>query len=202
MSAVNLSSYVGLIALGLLTLNILLGLLISVRFHPKRHWPYKHVNIFKVHNWNGYLALSMVLLHPILLLFSKTAGFRLLDIVFPLWSPSQPFENTIGAAALYCLVVVVITSYYRVEIGRRLWKRLHYFAYAAAGLFFMHGLLTDPHLKNSPFNPLDAEKLMVEFCLILVVLGILWRLLYARRHPKAAQTQVSTAARMQRKGIQ
>ncbi len=136
MTAIDLSSYAGLIALCLLTLNILLGLLISVRYQPKKHWPYRHVNTFKIHNWTGYVALCVALLHPVILLLSKTAGFRVLDIAFPVWSPSQPLENTIGATALYCLVLVVVTSYYRVDIGRRLWKRLHYFAYAAAALFF------------------------------------------------------------------
>lgn len=188
LTAVDLSSYVGLVALALLTLNILLGLLISVRYQPKKHWPYRHINTFKIHNWTGYVALSVALLHPVILLFSKTAGFRVLDIAFPVWSPSQPLENTIGATALYCLVLVVVTSYYRVEIGRRLWKRLHYFAYAAAALFFVHGLLTDPHLKNSPFNPLDAEKVLVEVCLGLVAVGIALRTSHALRSHKAKKT--------------
>jgi hypothetical protein len=37
------------------------------------------------------------------LLFSSTARFRLLDIVYPVHSPSQPIENTIGAIGLYCI---------------------------------------------------------------------------------------------------
>lgn len=190
MTAIDLSSYAGLVALCLLTLNILLGLLISVRYQPKKHWPHRHINTFKIHKWTGYVALGVALSHPVLLLLSKSAGFRVLDIAFPVWSPSQPFENSIGAVALYCLVLVVITSYYRVEIGRRLWKRLHYFAYAAATFFFVHGLLTDPHLKNSPFNPFDAEKVLVEVCLALVAVGSALRIRYAFRASKAQRTGV------------
>lgn len=188
MDAIDLSGYAGLIAIVLLTGNILLGLLISVRYNPKKRFPHKHINIFKIHNWTGYIALSVALLHPTLLLFSTTADFRILDLVFPVWSPSQPFENTLGAIALYTIAFVVVTSYYRVQIGRRLWKRLHYFAYAAATLFFIHGLLTDPRLKNSPFNPLDAEKILVEFCLALVLMGITLRVRYAFRNPKTQKT--------------
>lgn len=188
MNAIDLSGYAGLIAIVLLTGNILLGLLISVRYNPSKRFPHRHINIFKIHNWTGYIALSVALLHPTLLLFSTTAGFRLLDLAFPVWSPSQPFENTLGAIALYTIAFVVVTSYYRVQIGRRLWKRLHYFAYAAAALFFTHGLLTDPYLKNGPFDPLDAEKVLVEFCLALVLLGIALRVRYAFRKLKAKKT--------------
>lgn len=187
MDAVNLSSYAGLLALCLLTLNILLGLLVSVRYQTKKRFPYRQINIFKIHNWTGYTALCVALLHPMLLLLSKTAGFRLFDIAFPVWSPTQPLVNTLGAAALYCLVLVVVTSYYRVEIGRRLWKRLHYVAYAAAALFFIHGLLTDPHLKNRPFDPFDAEKVLVETCLLLVIVSIVGRVKYAFRTSSKAQ---------------
>ena len=184
MSAVDLSGDIALIALFLLTTNILLGLLISTRYSPVKNWPHRQINIFKLHNWTGYVAVCVAALHPSVLLFSKTAGFRFRDIVFPIWSPSQPFENTIGAMALYCVLLVVVTSYYRIELGRRTWKRLHYAAYAAAVFFFTHGLLTDPHLRNSPFNPRDSEKLFVEFCLLTVVVGIALRVRYALRKKK------------------
>lgn len=184
MNAVDLSGDAGLIAVVLLTGNILLGLLISVRYNTRKRFPHRSINIFKIHNWTGYVALGVVLLHPTLLLFSATAGFRVWDLAFPVRSPSQPFENTLGAIALYTLAFVVVTSYYRVRIGRRLWKRLHYFAYAAAPLFFIHGLLTDPRLKNSPFDPFDGEKVLIEFCLLLVLLGIILRVRYALRKTK------------------
>ncbi len=181
MSAIDLSGDIALVALFLLTANILLGLLISTRYSPVRNWPHRQFNIFQLHNWTGYIALFVAGLHPVVLLFSKTAGFRIKDILFPVWSPSQPLENTLGALAFYCLLIVVVTSYFRVELGRRTWKRLHYTAYAAAALFFTHGLLTDPHLKNSPLDPFDAEKVFVEVCLLIVLGSILARLRYALR---------------------
>ena len=53
MNAIDLSMYAGLTALCLLTLNILLGLLLSVKYQPKKHFPYRHFNTFKIHNWTG-----------------------------------------------------------------------------------------------------------------------------------------------------
>ncbi len=118
MTAQDLSTYLGLLAIGLLTFNIILGLLISFRYQAKKHYPYIHINIFKIHNWTGYIALGVVFLHPVLLLFSKTAGFKIIDIAAPLWSPTQSTINTLGAIALYLLAFVVVTSYFRVQIGQ------------------------------------------------------------------------------------
>src|SRR5437773_2066739 len=101
MTALDLSKYLGLIALYLLTANILLGLLVSVRYNTVRRWPHRHFNIFRWHNRTGYVAVTVALCHPTTILFSSNAHFRILDITVPLWSPSQPLENTIGALALY-----------------------------------------------------------------------------------------------------
>jgi hypothetical protein len=104
-SAVELSSDIGLIAVGLLTTNILLGLLVSVGYNPLRKWPRKRIKLFKFHNWTGYIALAVSALHPIVLLFSRTAGFGVFDILVPVKSPVQPFENSIGAVGFYCVPI-------------------------------------------------------------------------------------------------
>ena len=181
MVAIELSSDAGLLAMGLLTLNILLGLLLSTRYNPLKQWPNRRINIFKLHNWTGYSALVIALLHPILILFSKTAHFHWVDIVFPIHSPSQPTENTIGAVALDLLIVVVATSYFKRMLGIRVWKRFHYIAYVSAAAFFAHGLLTDPNLKNTPLDPFDAEKVLVEVCFLLVLVGALLRFRHGLR---------------------
>ena len=185
MSALDLSGDAGLIATYLLTLNILFGLLLSTKYNPVKKWPYRRINTVKLHSWTGYLALSVALLHPTLLLLSTTAGFKLLDVIFPLGSSIQPFEDTLGALALYTIAFTVVSSYFRFALGRKLWKSLHFAAYAAAALFFVHGLL-----QNSPFDPLDAEKVSLEICLLLVVGGTAWRLRYALDQRKKVQFTV------------
>ena len=124
MTALDLSADVGLVAVGLATLNLLIGSLIAMRYSPWRYWPHHRFNIFRIHNWTGYILLVTCVAHPVVLLFSSEARFRIRDILYPLHSPSQPLENTIGALALYCLAVVVVTSYFRLRLGRQLWKSL------------------------------------------------------------------------------
>ena len=124
MSAIELSSDVGLVASYLLTLNLLLGLLLSSHYNPWTHWPHRRINYFKIHNWTGYVALAAAALHPVLVLFSSTAGFGVFDILLPVSSPKQPVVNTLGAVGLYALALVVGTSYIRARLTRRIWKRL------------------------------------------------------------------------------
>lgn len=178
MTAVDLSSYAGLCAMVLLTVNILLGLMLSARYNPIRQWPHRRLPIFDIHNWTAYIALGLVLLHPAILLFSRTAGFGIGDILLPVQSPKQTLYNCFGACAFYCVIFVVVTSYFRSRFGSRLWKKLHYVSYAAAAFLFTHGILIDPELKNAPPDPLDGEKVLVESCALLIVIATIWRIRY------------------------
>ena len=177
--AIDVSSVVGLIAVGLFTAQILLGLLLSIGYNPVRGWPRRRLKLFTFHNWLGYIGLATAFIHPLILLFSSTAGFRLFDIFVPIWSPTQPFENTLGAIAFYTVAFVVLTSYFRRLFGHHRWKQLHYTSYAAAFVFFLHGTLADPLLQNRPVDFIDAEKVYVEGCAALVLAATAWR--FAKR---------------------
>src|ERR1700761_492074 len=110
MTALDLSSYAGLVAVVLLTLNILLGLILSTRYDlPARWWPYGRRRIFDIHNWTAYIAVGLIALHPMLLLFSATVKFHFVDVVLPLNSPGQTLYNCFGAVAFYLVLFVVIT---------------------------------------------------------------------------------------------
>src|SRR5262245_44460184 len=133
-TAIDVSAVIGLIAVGIFTAQILLGLLLSVGYNPRRQFPRQNVKLFTFHTWLGYIGLATALTHPMILLFSSTAGFRLFDIFVPIWSPTQPFSTTLGAVALYLVAFVVLTSYFRRLYAHHTWKLMHYTAYAAAAV--------------------------------------------------------------------
>jgi len=189
-TALDLSAYVGLLAVGTLTLNMLLGLLMAFRYSPHRSWPHRRCNYFRLHNWMGYVALGVSILHPAILLSSKNPRFRILDLAYPIHSPSQPLDNTIGAIAIYLLAFVAVTSYIRIRLGRHLWKSFHLSVYFAAAALFWHSLFTDPALRNAPMNWFDGGKLFVESCVLLIAAVSLLRLRYARK--KACYAHQST----------
>ena len=186
MSSLELSSDVGIVAVFVLTFNILLGLLMGVKYNPWRSWPHRRINYFKIHNWTGYVALALSVLHVILLLASTEAKFRVVDVLYPMVGPKQPVINTLGAAALYVLIVVVTTSYFRAAIGHDRWRIIHYGTYLTATLFLIHGIWSDPSLKDRPIDYLDAEKAGIEICVLIVVVASFFRWRTAIRRRKAA----------------
>ena len=200
LSAVDISSTVGLAAMVLFTLNILMGLLVSVNYNTVKQWPHRKlpVPLYKLHNWNAYLALSVAALHPIILLYSRTAHFRVIDVALPLNSPGQRLYNNLGAITFYSFALVVVTSYFRRRLGHVAWKKLHYTAYFAAAVLFVHGTLIDQNLKGQTPDFLDGEKVLVEVCFLVVVAASIWRWRYGSEKKrylagKVAKREVSVS---------
>ena len=183
MDPIELSNYAGLGAIGLLTANILIGLLMATKYNPVRSWPHRRINTVLVHNYTGYAALALVLVHPALLLLPNRVDFRVIDLFYPMNAPKQPWINTTGAVAAYLLVVVVATSWLRFRMGRTWWKRVHFATYALFPLYAVHAILTDPALKDRSIDYLDGEKVYVELCVLAVMLAIGARIRWQRRQP-------------------
>ena len=167
MTLLDLCSYLGLGAVGAVTINLLLGMLMSLRYSPMRNWPHRHFNLFALHQWTAYAAVALTLTHPVVLLFLKAPHFGIIDIVFPIHSPLQPKLNLAGAGALYLIVLVLVSSLLRTRIGRPLWRNLHYLVFPAAVLLFLHSILTDPLLKDGNPDLLDGGKIFVEACTLV-----------------------------------
>lgn len=189
----DIVAYLGLSAVGAFTLNLLLGVLMAFRYSPVREWPHRHFNYFALHKVCGYAAMILAVAHVVLLFWSRSPRFRVLDLVYPVHSPQQPLENTVGAGALYLLAIVVGTSYFRVEVGRRLWKAFHYSIYVVAFALFWHALFTDPELKGAPIDWFDGGKIFVELSAALVLAAgfLRWR---RARHRSAARKNAPVVA--------
>jgi len=186
LSPIELSAYLGLVAVGLLAANLLLGLLMAAGYNPARHWPHRAVKLFRLHNWTGYIALTAACIHPAILLFSSSPRFGVLDVLLPVRSPVQPVSNVLGAIALYLVIVVIVTSYFRRALGRHLWKSIHYTTYAAAIIFFIHGLIADPTVTGRAIDYVDGEKVYVELCAAAFAVLVIWRLQHRRARRRAA----------------
>jgi DMSO/TMAO reductase YedYZ heme-binding membrane subunit len=187
-SVLDLCAYLGLGAVGAVTINLWLGMLISLRYSPVKLWPHRHINLFALHQWTAYAAIALTLTHPAVLLLLNERRFRLFDILFPIQSPLQPKLNLAGAAALYLLLLVFLSSLLRTRIGRPVWRRLHYLVFPAAVLLFLHSILTDPNLKDGHPDLLDGGKVFVEAATLLSFIAVVIRYLLRgeglRRSPR------------------
>ena len=193
LTTIDLISYVGLAACGTMGLGILLGLLLSVKYDPVVSWPHRKLPIFRIHNSLSYATVLLIITHPLLLL-TAGKGFGLTEILLPFLGPYQPFENTLGALALYATLVVFVTSFFRKRLKFRRWKAIHYTNYLTAITFLFHSMLTNPSLNDKPINFTDGGKVFVLVCVVIVTLAIIARAFYAGR---AARQGVTTAQAVQ-----
>lgn len=175
MSLLDLCSYLGLAAVGFVSANLLLGMLLSLRYSPVRLWPHRRINVFALHRWTAYTAILLVIAHPLVLLFLHTPRFRVVDLLWPVHSYLQPKLNLAGAVALYLLLAVLITSLLRTRIGRRTWRNFHLLVYPAAVLLFLHSILTDPDLRDGHPDLLDGGKVFIEALALLIMMAITFR---------------------------
>ncbi len=167
MSLLDLCSYLGLCAVGTVTVNLILGMLLSLRYSSMRLWPHRHLNLFALHRWTAYVAIVLTLTHPAVLLFLHAPRFRVIDVLWPVHSYLQPKLNLAGACALYLLVIVLLSSLLRTRMARPVWRRLHYLVFPAAVLLLLHSILTDPNLRDGHPDLLDGGKIFVEAAALL-----------------------------------
>ena len=144
LSLLDLCSYLGLGAVGLVVVTLLLGMLLSLRYSPVRLWPHRRINQFALHSRTAYGAIALIQLHPAVLPFLHTPRFRLIDLLWPIHSPLQPKLNLAGAAAAYLLLLVLMTS--------------------------LHSILTDPNLRDGHPDLLDGGKVFLELSLLLIAI--------------------------------
>jgi sulfoxide reductase heme-binding subunit YedZ len=184
-NATELSGSLGLIATVILTINMVLGMMLSTSF-TKTNWglklpaKIKAVDINNLHNYTAYIALFFVFAHIILIPFDAANKFTFLDILWPSKAPHQSNIVFLGTFSLLALLVVIITTQKVVKrkLGYGLWKKIHLISYLTCILFVAHGLLMDPELKDRPTDWIDAEKLLSEICGFVLLLAFILRYKY------------------------
>jgi len=181
----DVSAVIGLFAAIVLTINILLGMLLSTAYRRSDLWKkmpakIKAISLDDVHNWTAYVALALVLLHPLFLILDKSTHFFLKDVLFPLNAPKQKWLVALGTISLYALIVVIVTTQKAVKkkMTFRAWKNIHLVSYITALLFVVHGIFLDPELKDRPVDFLDGEKLVPELCGIILIAATVMRYRY------------------------
>ena len=177
----DFTAWFGWLATILLTFNLALGVLQPLRYDPVDRWPHRRLpaSIFKLHKWTGYTAIGVVLVHPLFLLWHALHPFTLSAIYIPFTAPAETLYAALGTIALYLLLTVTLSSYFRERIGLELWKWVHYATYALLPVFLVHGLLINSSLDpKRAIDYFDVGKLIVETCALIAIAFVVWRLRY------------------------
>jgi hypothetical protein len=71
-SWLDISSMLGLVATGVLTFNLLLGMLLGTQYQTNKTWKklpelLRRINVRTLHNYTAYVTLAIAFLHPVVL---------------------------------------------------------------------------------------------------------------------------------------
>lgn len=161
----------GVIALLLLTVTTVLGLLSASRARTPR-WPaFAQVDL---HKRATMLALVFLGIHIVTSVVDTYVHVGLVSVIVPFTSSFKPLWTGLGAVAVDLLAAVAISSALRQRIDPRVWRGLHWLAYACWPLAMAHALGAGT----------DAGQLWMDaiaaICTVAVVTAVTWRIGYHR----------------------
>lgn len=140
----------GIAAFGLLGAATVWGLLTSTKLLGKR---VRAKPLTWFHESLGIGAVVATLAHIFFVSVDEFVEFSWTDILVPGSSNWRPHAISLGVMAMYGLVLVTVSFYFKKRIGQRVWRTIHF---ASLGVFVaatLHGIIagTDTH------NPLVAS---------------------------------------------
>jgi predicted ferric reductase len=168
---VNLAWYVaragGMVAFGLLTASVLLGILLAGRKTLPR-WP--RFAVEDVHRFAGTLTWTFIGVHVAGLLVDTYIGFSLRQVLIPFTSSYRPAATAAGIVGAELLAAIGITNQLKDRLPHSLWRRTHYLNFAVWALSLVHGVTagTDTHAGWAQLLYLASAA--------SVVAAIAWRL--------------------------
>ncbi len=165
----------GVVSLILLTAVLVLGVLGTTRWRSER-WP--RFLVAGLHRNLTLFAIAFVVVHVVTTVADGFAPIRLVDAIVPFISTYRPIWLGLGALAFDLLLALTITSLLRARVGLRLWRAVHWLAYAAWPLALVHGLGTG---SDSRLNWLAILTLC---CAAAVAAAVVVRLVRANARPQ------------------
>ena len=134
----------GLVAFGLLTLSVWLGLAMSTRLLGPR----RQKSLFGLHRTLAWTGLSMLGLHIGAVLLDPVLHFGAAAALVPFAAPWKPGAVAAGVIAGWLSLMLAVSFRLRRWIGQKGWRRLHYASFAAFVLSLGHALLVGSDLRG------------------------------------------------------
>jgi methionine sulfoxide reductase heme-binding subunit len=171
----------GVVSLGLLTVVVALG--IATRSgRPLLGLP--RFAVTAVHRSASLLAVLFLGVHVGTLLFDPYAQLDLLALVVPFTAGAEPFWYGLGALALDLVLALVVTSLLRHRVGPRVWRGIHWAAYAAWPIALAHGLGSGTDAATGWMLTITGA------CVAAVLAALAWRVRLAEEPPPVAVAPV------------
>ncbi len=136
-----------------------------------------------LHNTLSTLALSLGVIHAVLLLWDGYYNYTVANLIVPFTGPYRPEVVGLGILGLWLLVIVTFSFFFKKQMGHKNWKLLHYTSYVAFILITFHGLFAGTDSARLGF------RLLIALCVLVVAVltSIRWRLSVVASRRKAVK---------------
>jgi methionine sulfoxide reductase heme-binding subunit len=176
----------GVVSLLLLSLVVMLGILVN---RQGRLPGLPSFAVTGLHRSLSLLSVLFIAVHVATAVIDPFVSIGLAAVVIPFVSAYQPFWLGLGAVALDLIIALILTSLARAHIPHRIWRGIHWLAYAAWPVALVHGYGVSPDLRNG------GLWLMTIGCTLAVGAAGLWRLAgTAREVPRAERAAAALAS--------
>ena len=166
----------GVVTLILFTAVVTLGIATTRRFHTARLPRFVTLGL---HRSVSLLAVVFLGVHIATALLDSYAKVGLAQVVVPVPTSTYNLFLGLGALSLDLLAAILVTSLLRHRLSRRVWKAVHWFAYASWPLALAHSLGNGTDTASGWFVDTAVA------CVLVVVAAVTWRLFELRRpYPK------------------
>jgi DMSO/TMAO reductase YedYZ heme-binding membrane subunit len=118
------------------------------------------------------LAIVFVVVHVVTTIADGYAPIRLTDAIVPFVSAYRPVWLGLGAVAFDLLLALVVTSLLRVRIGVRVWRAVHWLAYASWPVALVHALGTGSDSRTAWLAAIAIASLVVVVLAVVTRLGL------------------------------
>jgi methionine sulfoxide reductase heme-binding subunit len=136
----------GVVSLALLTVVVALGV-VTRSGRPLPGLP--RFAVSAVHRSASLLAVVFLVLHIVTLTLDPQSQLKWIDAVIPFGSHFKPLWIGLGALSLDLMAALVVTSLLRQRIGRRVWRAIHWTAYALWPFAVLHTIGSGTDMKQA-----------------------------------------------------
>lgn len=157
----------GVVALVMFTLTMVLG--ITTR-SGRRAAGLDRFGVAELHKTASLTGTALILVHVGTLFFDPYAQLTLVDLVLPFAGTYRPLWLGLGTVGLDVVVLIVASSLLRHRIGPKIFRAVHWSAYAMWPLALVHGLGTGTDAATWWFRSVAAG------CAVVVAAAVTWRL--------------------------
>lgn len=136
----------GVVSLILLSAVMIIGMLVN---RQGRLPGLPRFAVLGLHRNLSLLAVAFVAVHVLTAVTDSFVSISLAAIVIPFVSSYEPLWLGLGAVSLDLMAAVIVTSLLRRHIGRRVWRAVHWLAYASWPVAVVHSIYSSHDMQLS-----------------------------------------------------